>query len=197
MIRCLAYFEQAGKIMKIIGSIAVFLVCIAAFSINIQAQKTAKKTTPKRPTSTSTTTKGSTIPPLEVRAARVKVSNQLSNVNQFINVLGPIAQNIEDIDNQARTTKIAQKSRDDNEARKKKVIDAIRGLRDGLTNLETEFRTKPDLKRYLVSIQGISDLAAQSQNSAFAGKFVASQEPLRSISTKLSNTLAAMPDVEL
>ena len=197
MIRCLAYFEQAGKIMKIIGSITVFLVCIAAFSVDIQAQKTSKKTTAKRSTPTSTTTKGSTIPPLEVRAARVKVENQLSNVTQFVNILGPIAQNIEDIDNQARTTKIAQKSQDDNEARKKKVIDAIRGLRDGLTNLETEFRTKPDLKRYLVSIQGISDLAAQSQNSAFAGKFVASQEPLRSISTKLSNTLAAMPNVEL
>jgi hypothetical protein len=111
--------------------------------------------------------------------------------------MSPIAQNIEDLDNQARTKKISQTSMDTNEANKKKVIAAIRGLRDGLTALETEFKTKPELGRYLPKIQGITDLAAQSQDSAFAGKFVAAQAPLRTISQKLSDTLAAIPYVEL
>ena len=64
-------------------------------------------------------------------------------------------------------------------------------------NLETEFRTKPDLKKYLPSLQGISDLAGQSVDSATAGKFVASVTPLRSVQQKLNDTLALMPNVEL
>ncbi|HYJ91558.1 MAG TPA: hypothetical protein VEV84_09635, partial [Pyrinomonadaceae bacterium] len=64
-------------------------------------------------------------------------------------------------------------------------------------SLETDFRTKPDLKQYLPSIQGISDLAGQSLDSAIAGKFVASVSPLRSVQQKLNDTLALIPNVEL
>ena len=178
--------------MKITTSLAVVIVFLTAFGLSANAQK--RRPAPRKSTAVK---KISTIPPLEVRAARVKVSNQLSNVDQFIKVLGPIAQNIEDLDNQARTRKISQTSSDTNEANKKKVITAIRGLRDGLVTLESEFRVKPDLKKYLPMIQGISDLAAQAHDSAFAGKFVASQAPLKTISQKLSATLTAMPNVEL
>ena len=137
------------------------------------------------------------MPPLEVRAARVKVSNQLYNLKAFVERLGPVAQNIEAVDNDARTKKIKKESIDQNEAAKQKVVTAIRGLREGLMNLETEFRTKPDLRRYLPSIQGISDLAGQSVDSAVAGKFVASVTPLRTVQQKLNDTLALMPNVEL
>ena len=198
MIRCLPYFEQAGIIMKTTRSLTVILICLIGLAVTAEAQKKpVKRPVTRRPVTTTRTTNTSTLPPLEVRAARVKVSNQLSNVDLFISKLGPIAQNIEDLDNQARTRKISKTSIDTNEANKKKVIDAIRGLRDGIVKLETEFRTKNDLKKYLTTIQGISDLAAQSQDAAFAGKFVASQDPLKSISRKLTNTLAAMPNAEL
>jgi len=180
--------------MKTTRTIAFIVALFAAFGISASAQKSKRPTTKK---TTTTSTKPSTVPPLEVRAARVKVSNQLSNVDQFIRRLTPIAQNIEDLDNQARTKKISQTSVDTNEGNKKKVIAALRGLRDGLVSLETEFKTKPDLKRYLNTIQGISDLAAQSQDSAIAGRFVAAQEPLKTISQKLYDTLAQMPNAEL
>jgi len=45
----------------------------------------------------------------------------------------------------------------------------------------------------LPTIQGITDLCSQSEDSAIAGKFVAAKEPLRAISKKLSDTLALMP----
>ena len=179
--------------MKITRSLTLFMVCLTALAISAEAQSTKKPVRRTTPVSNKT----STLPPLEVRAARVKVSNQLYNINAFLQRLGPISQNIEALDNDAKTKKIKKESIDQNEATKQKVITAIRTLRDGLVSLESEFRTKPDLKRYLPTIQGISDLAGQSVDSATAGKFVAANAPLRSVQQKLNDTLTAMPNAEL
>jgi hypothetical protein len=148
----------------------------------------------KRP---ATTNRAATLPPLDVRAARVKVSNQLANVSGFVTRLGPIAQAIEALDTEAKTKKLNKQSLDKNAADKQKVVTAIRGLREGMVKLESEFRVKPVLKKYLPTIQGISSLAGQAEDSAIAGKLVAANAPLRSIQQKLTDTLAAMPNVEL
>lgn len=164
------------------------------FLFSAQGQAQTKRPVKTRPASVKTS---STLPPLDVRAARVKVSNQLANVTAFTSRLGPIAQAIEALDNEAKTKRVKQESIDKNAADKQKVISAIRGLREGMVKLETEFRTKPALKKYLTTIQGISDLAGQSETSAIAGKFVAANDPLRTIQQKLNDTLASMPNAEL
>ncbi len=154
-----------------------------------QAQKKApKKPTPKK--SGPTQTIG---PPLDVRAAREKVTIQAENVNRFVNVLGPIAQGIEDLENEAKTKPLPAKTAEKNDANKQKVIQAIRNLRAGLLVLETEFRTKPALQKYRLNIDGITDLSAASEDSAIAGRFVASKDPLRDIAKKLADTLAVLP----
>jgi hypothetical protein len=66
-------------------------------------------------------------------------------------------------------------------------------LRDGLVALETDFKTKPQLAQYLPKIQGISTLCARSEDSAIAGRFVASKDPLRQIALRLNETLAVLP----
>ena len=186
MIKFLPVFEQDGKMMKHLQIIALSILALALFTGAVDAQR---KTTPaKKPPVTKTV-----LPPLEVRVAREKVDNQLANVNKFVEVLGPIALGIEQLDQQAKTKPLDKAAADKNEANKQKVIEAIRNLKAGLMTLESDFRTKPDLKKYLPSIQGISDLAAQSEDSAIAGRFVASKEPLRAAAQKLTDTLAVMP----
>ncbi len=165
---------------------ALLLLCLFAGVGDAQTKKTRK-----RIVKNSSVIK--TIPPLEVRAAREKVANQLDNVKLFVDVLGPIAQGIEKLDASAKTKQLSKSTADQNEAHKQKVITAIRNLKDGLTNLETEFRTKAVLQKYLPNIQGITDLAADSEDMAIAGKFVASKEPLRSVAKKLTDTLAVIP----
>ena len=49
------------------------------------------------------------------------------------------------------------------EAKKKEIVEAIRNIKAGLLSLESEFRTKPVLQKYLPNIQGITDLAAHSE----------------------------------
>ena len=104
------------------------MVMIAAFLVG---SASAQKKTPKKP-APAAKPPVTVVPPLEVRAGREKVDNQLSNVNKFIDVLGPIAQSIELLDESSKTKKLPQDAIDKNEANKQKVIEAIRNLRAGL-----------------------------------------------------------------
>ena len=106
-----------------------------------------------------------------VAAAKQQVANQLYNVNQFVDIMGPIAVGIENFDKEAKTNRRIKKELvDENERNKQKMVLAIRGMRQGLSKLETDFRTKPQLSKYLLKIQGISTLCAQSEDNAIAGR---------------------------
>ena len=179
--------------MKMTRYLFLVFAAIALFSAGAYAQtkKPAKKGT------TTAARNAATLPPLDVRAARVKVSNQLANVSMFTQKLGPIAQAIEALDSEAKIKKVSTKSLDENTANKQKVVKAIRDLREGIVKLESEFRVKAALKKYLSTIQGISDLAGQAETSAIAGNFVAANTPLRTLQQKLNDTLTAMPNAEL
>lgn len=175
--------------MRIARISTIFSILLLSLAIPAAAQRTrrpAPRATP-RPAPTK-----SAINPV-VAAAKQQVANQLSNVNMFVDKMGPIAIAIEDIDKNARTQRFNKKTIDDNEVNKKKLVTAIRGMRAGLVTLETDFRTKPQLTRYLPQIQGISDLCARSEDSAMAGRFVASKDPLRQVAQKLSDTMAVLP----
>ena len=181
--------------MKTLRSFGFLLIIAAILAGAAFGQKTASKKRP--PAKTTPARNTSTLPPLEVRAARVKVSNQYSNVDQFVQRIGPITQSIEALDAESRTRKVSQSSLDLNKATKEKLLTAIKNMRVGIDALETEFETKPALKIYLTRIQGIGELAAQSENLAFTGKFVAAGTPWRTILQKLNDTLTAMPNAEL
>jgi hypothetical protein len=171
--------------MKRIQLAAVAVVSLAILAGSAEAQrKTVRKTT-KAPVTV--------VPPLDVRAAREKVDIQLSNVNDFVNKLGIIAPGLETADADAKAGHLKPATAAKIEAKKMELVEAIRNIRTALGNLESEFRTKPALQKYLQNIQGITDLAAQSEDSAIAGKFVAAKDPLRGAATKLTDTLAVMP----
>lgn len=175
--------------MRHLQIIGITLLAVIFFVGTVSAQKKPVKKPPlKKPVPIK-----ELIPPLDVRAAREKVDVQRGNVEHFIDVLGPIAQGIEDIDASARTRPLPKATAEQNEENKRKVIEAIRNLKQGITDLESEFRTKPDLQKYFSTIEGIAELAAQAEDSAIAGKFVAAKEPLREVSKKLTDTLAALP----
>lgn len=167
---------------------ALFALLLCVGSVAAQKKAAPKKSTPKKPPAET-----KIVPPLEVRAAREKVDIQFSNVTTFVEVMGPIVQAIEDLDEAARAKKLPKATVDSNEETKRKLIEAIRNLRAGLASLESEFRTKASLKKYLVSIEGITDLAALSEDTAIAGKYVASKDPLRDAAKRLRDTLAVMP----
>lgn len=166
---------------------AFAMLILAITSISATAQK--KK--PKKPVKKPTVVK--TVPPLDVRAAREKVDVQLENVKRFVDEYGPKADALELLDKAFATKTVSEAILTKHASNKKFTIQTIRNLRDGLAALESEFRTKPTLQKYLPNIQGITDLATQSEDSAIAGKFVAAKDPLRDIAMKLTDALAVLP----
>jgi hypothetical protein len=155
----------------------------------------AQKKAPKKPSTSrnAATTTQKLVPPLEVRAAREKADIQLSNVNEFLARLAPLAANLETAiaDQKAGKLKTATSGRIDKA--RTDLVQAVHDIGGALNTLESEFRTKPALSRYLPTIQGIAELAAESEDAASAGRFVASKEPLRKVVQKLTDTLALMP----
>jgi hypothetical protein len=174
--------------MKQLKSIISGVLLLAVFAAAADAQKkTTKKTAVKNASAVKT------IPPLDVRTAREKTETQRDNVNFWIDKLGPIAESLESLDAayaKKRPTAAALAKQEDN---KKKFVAMLRNLRDDLGMLESDFRTKPALRKYLANVDGVSNFAAQAEDSAIAGKFVASKQPLREASKKLTDALAVIP----
>ncbi|MEO7659143.1 MAG: hypothetical protein ABIV48_05970 [Pyrinomonadaceae bacterium] len=193
MIKCSARFEQVTRTtMNITRYFLLTFAAVALFSVGAYGQ--ARKKPVRR---TTTLTKPATMPALDVRAARVKVSNQLANVTQFVDKFGPVAQALEARDAEQDTRRLSKQELDRNAADRDKVANSVRNLREGMVKLESEFRVKSVLKKYLPSIQGIGELAGQAETSAIAGKFVAANTSLRTVQQKLNDTLSAMPNAGL
>lgn len=150
------------------------------------SQKKPRKTTTKKPATT-------VIPPLDVRAAREKVEVQLENVDLFVSEYSPRADALELLDAAYAKKKVSDAKLAKHAENKKNIIQTIRNLRVGLAALESEFRTKPVLQKYLPQVQGITDLATDAEDMASTDKFVAAKVPLREISRHLADALAVLP----
>lgn len=172
--------------MKKLFSTAVFVLAIASLAGGAYSQRRpARKPTP-RPTPISLSS-------AEIRDAKTKASNQEYNVTRFTVILSSVAASIEATDREAKTKRLDQKVLDANSANKQKLLNAIKGLRAALTSLETEFKTKPSLRRFALKLEGITALGTQSEDLAYAGKFTQSKAPLDTVAQKLRDTVAMMP----
>ena len=177
--------------MRTARLLTILSILLLALALPAAAQRTRRPAPKPKPKPTPQVTR-TTASPI-VAAAKQKVATQLQYVNVFVQKIGPIAVGIENLDKDAAARKLKQSDIDLNDASKKKVVTMIQTLRVALVDLEAEFRAKPALAAYLPKIQGISDLGAQSEDSALAGKFVAAKDPIRQVALKLNETLLVMP----
>jgi hypothetical protein len=178
------------KFNKNILTIFLGLAFILSLNLTAEAQKKGTTTKRKRTTAARTTNAASSF---ETRASAEKVSTQIKNLTKFIYILGGIARGIEDIDASARTGKVSRTTVDKNNKFKQDVIASMKNLRAGIAALEVDFRTKPALRKYLLQIQGVTDLSGQAEDFALAGRFTDSGKSLLLVVEKLADTLAAMP----
>ena len=177
--------------MRTARFLTVLSILFVFFVVSANAQRTRRPA--RRPAPKPTPTPVRPIVTAEVTAAKRKVDTQRHNVNVFVEVMGDVAVAIETADKDAAARRLNARQIEANNKNKQKTIDAIRVLRAALVDLETEFRTKPQLAVYLPKIQGISALGAQAEDHAIAGRFVASKDPLRQAALKLNDTLAVLP----
>ncbi len=129
----------------------------------------------------------------EVRKAAEAVAIQVKNVSKFVFVLGGVAKGIEDIDKAIAEGKASRELRAQNQQFKDDVLRSIRAMRAGLVKIEVDFRAKPELRKYLVHIQGITDDSGRAEDLAMSGQFTASGRELLNILEKLADVLVEMP----
>lgn len=166
----------------------IFAVCILGFTFSADAQRRRSTRTTKPKVVTE-----STVGKTDLKDGAEKVSIQIKNSTKFLYLLGSVANGIEQFDKDARAGKISPEIKAKNEQFKKDVMQSLRNLRAGLVTLEVDFRTKPQLQKYLINIQGISDMSGRAEDLANGGEFVESGKMLLMVVEKLADTLAALP----
>jgi len=168
----------------ILHSFTGLLLGASIFSFSAAAQK--KKPTP-RPASAPMAKVA------EMKTGIQKASNQLKNLTKFVFLLGGIASGIEDADSLIKSGKASRTLIDQNSQNKQRVIANLSALRAGLADLEIEFRTKTSLRPYLLYIDGISGLAAESEQQASEGRLTDAGKTLLIVAERLTDALAALP----
>ncbi len=121
------------------------------------------------------------------------VGIQLMNVTKFVYVLGGVARGIEDIDKEVKAGKASREVAEKNQQFKADVIRSIRALRAGLVKLDTDFRAKTALRRYVVNLQNVMPYSARAEDLAAAGRFNDAGKELLLVIETLTDTLVAMP----
>lgn len=164
-----------------------FSILVLGLTFTANAQKRKTPPTPKVVKTDNTLAK------TETRSGAEKVSIQIKNSTKFLYVLGGVARVIEDLDREIAAGKASKNAPNTNAKIKQDVMQSMRNLRAGLVQLETDFRVKPELKKYLPQIQGITDMSARAEDLAMSGQFTESGKVLLLVVEKLADTLAAMP----
>jgi len=172
--------------MRIARILTILLIFLAGFTISVVAQRT------RRP-GTRPTTPAKPFVSADERAAKQTASNQLSNLSGYLNKFAPLVQTMNDLARDEKAGKLSKRASTDFNNAKRKLLIQLSDFRVGLTSLETDFRTKPSLTKYLLKIQGITDLSASAQDSANADRYDGVREALKGIVQRLTDTVAAMP----
>jgi len=157
------------------------------FGIEAQAQRKSKSKRTRKVTSNANTVLN------QRRKGAEDVGIQIKNLTKFVFVLGGVASGIEQIDKDVREGKASRELANKNNRYKADVIRSVRALRAGIVKLEIDFRTKPGLKPYLRTIQGIIGGSARAEDNALAGNFRQAGNELLLVIETLTDVLVEMP----
>lgn len=182
------------KINKNALQFAVIFSVLLALVISAPAQRRKRKKPPPKPkVVVSGATQKDKAKAADEKTGSEKVAVQIKNVSKFLYTLGSVAKGIEDVDKAVRERKASSEVARKNREFKRQIIQSIRNLRAGLVTLEADFRIKPELRPYLLQIQGISNISGTAEDQALDGQFYESGRTLLFVVEKLADTLAAMP----
>jgi hypothetical protein len=119
----------------------------------------------------------------------LKVANQIKNLTRFIYVLGGIASTLEAVDKDAKAGKVSPAGLKLNQTNKQTVLTTIKNVRAGVVQLEGEFHAKPELRPYIMYIQGVSEMAGIAEDQAVGGQFMTAGKTMLEVVNKLTDTL--------
>jgi hypothetical protein len=169
----------------ILSIICLLLLPAATFAQNRQRTTNRRSTQKSRP-QTPTTAGDARI------AGAARVADQIKVLTRFLYLLGGVAKGIEAADAAARAGEATPAQVEQTERSKATVKESLRNVREGLDNLEIDFRTKPELLRYYTKLAGVAAGAAAAEDQAAANQFDQAGRSLLGVVNRLTDVLLDM-----
>ena len=149
------------------------------------AQTRGRKTTPARSTTTTTLNDKRTI-------GAGRVADQIKTLTRFIFVLGGVAKGLEGVDDAASRNEASPAVIEQAKQNKLTVRTSIRKVREGLDQLESDFSSNIELRRYYTKLAGVAAGAAAAEEQAAANQFDKAGRSLLDVVNRLTDVLLEM-----
>lgn len=169
--------------MKLFIAIAAACVLLLATTDGFAQSRTRRTTTAKRRATASSS--GSRLTATEINGARLRVADQIKNLNRFLYVYGRASKDIEATGAQSESAEVTLRSR-------ASLVASVRNVRGGLDQLEDQFRQSPALASYYPSIRGVAARAADAESRATANQLDQAGRALIEAVNQLTDVLLEM-----
>ncbi len=148
------------------------------------AQSRTRRTTPAKRRAPATSA-GARLNATEVNGARLRVADQIKNMNRFLYVYGRASKDIEATGAQSESADVTTRSR-------ASLVASVRNVRSGLDQLEEQFRLSPTLASYYPAIRGVAARAAEAESRAAAKQLDQAGRALIEAVNQLTDVLLEM-----
>ncbi|HKQ53974.1 MAG TPA: hypothetical protein VJT74_16480 [Pyrinomonadaceae bacterium] len=156
------------------------------------AQSRQRRTSPGRSTARTSRAGQPDRGAEERNAGAARVADQIKVLTRFLYLLGGVAKGIEAADVAARAGEATPAQVQQTERSKETVKNSLRNVREGLDQLEIDFRTKTELQRFYTRLAGVAAGAATAEDQAAANQFDQAGRSLLNVVNRLTDVLLEM-----
>jgi hypothetical protein len=169
----------------VILAFAAFLILPVTTLAQTRSRTTRRATQPAKPSAQQAGAEAKT-------TGATKVADQIKNLARFVYLLGGVAKGIEQADEAARKNEASPAALQQNEQNKATVKASLRNVREGLDQLEIDFRGTPGLLDYYLKLAGSASGAATAEDQAAAGHFDQAGRTMLGVVNRLTDVLLVM-----
>ena len=170
--------------MKLSAFTLAACLLFASLGADASAQTRTRRTSPQR-RGTASQPRATALDQTQANAARIKLSDQIKNLTRFIYLYGRISKDLETVSTQAGSADVARKT-------KSILLSNFANLRDGLDQLERQFRFTPGLDRNYQKLQGVAQRVAEAESQVGAGQYDRAGKLLVEVIAQLTDVLVEM-----
>lgn len=170
--------------MKSLAAATALCLCLVAAPTVAFSQPRARRTppTPQRKRGATPTPR---LDATQTNAARIKLADQIKTLSRFLYLYGRFSKDLELTGAQSGSSDLAAQT-------KASLIASLKNVRQGLDQLESQFRFTPGLERPYNLLRGAAQHAADAEASATAGRFDQAGRTLVEVVTQLTDVLIEM-----
>ena len=165
--------------------LSAFTLAACLLLASLATDTHAQSRTRRAPAQRRGTAPRTTLDQTQANAARIKLSDQIKNLTRFIYLYGRISKDLETVSSQAESAEVARRT-------KSALLSNFANLRDGLDQLERQFRFTPGLERNYQKLQGVAAKVEQAESLAAANQYDRAGRQLVDVVTQLTDVLLEM-----